>query len=223
MKLAALFSGGKDSTYAVHLAQQKGWEVAKLVSIFPEADDSYMFHVPNIHLTPLLADALGIDFVKQYTKGEKEKELEDLREVLASLEIDGIVTGAIASNYQRTRIQDVCNDLGLTCYNPLWGLDQKEVLVEMIDAGFHILIVGVFAEGLGKDWLGRRLDMDALTELESIANRFGINVSGEGGEFESLVVDGPNFSKRLEIVDSEIDWEGLGGVLRITYARLAEK
>jgi ABC transporter with metal-binding/Fe-S-binding domain ATP-binding protein len=223
MKLAALFSGGKDSTYAVHLAQQKNWEVAHLVSLFPEANDSYMFHVPNIHLTPMLADALGINFVRQNTKGEKEKELEDLRVVLASLEIDGVITGAIASNYQRTRIQYVCNLLGLACFNPLWDLDQKVVLGDMLDAGFQILVVGVFAEGLGEDWLGRKLDSGALAELESIAARYGINVSGEGGEFESLVVDGPNFFRKLEIVDSEIEWDGMSGVLRITDARLVEK
>jgi ABC transporter with metal-binding/Fe-S-binding domain ATP-binding protein len=190
--------------------------------MFPGSDDSYMFHVPNIHLTPLLAEAMGVHLVRGDTKGVKEEEVEDLKEVLETLDIDGVVTGAIASNYQRTRIQDVCNELGLTCYNPLWGLDQKEVLREMIDSGFHIMIVGVFAEGLGKDWLGRVLDADALSELEKVATRYGINVSGEGGEFESLVIDGPNFGKRLEIVDSTIEWGVMSGTLQIARARLIE-
>ena len=193
MKVAALFSGGKDSTYAIYLAQQRGWDVTYLVSLFPEADDSYMFHVPNIHLTPLLAEAMGICFVKQDTSGEKENELEDLKGALATLDVDGVLTGAISSDYQNVRIDKICFELGLVCYSQLWRRNQKHVLEDMINAGFKIMIVGVYADGLGKDWLGRILDADALEELEVISTKFGINISGEGGEFETLVVGGPNF------------------------------
>jgi ABC transporter with metal-binding/Fe-S-binding domain ATP-binding protein len=223
MKVAALFSGGKDSTYAVYLAQQKGWNVKYLVSLFPKADDSYMFHVPNIHLTPMLAEAMGVDFVKKGTSGEKERELEDLRAALIDLDIDGVVTGAIASNYQRSRIEAICQDLDLNCHNPLWHTDQKRVLEDVVDAGFRVMFVGVYAEGLGMDWLGRELDADALLELEAIAQKYGINVSGEGGEYETLVVDGPNFSKRLEILESQVQWESMSGTLYVKETRLVDK
>jgi diphthine-ammonia ligase len=223
MKVAVLFSGGKDSTYVIYLAQQHHWEVRFLVSLFPESEDSYMFHVPNIHLTPMLAEALGISFVRKDTKGEKEKELQDLRDVLAVLDVEGVVTGAIASNYQRSRIESICSELDLNCHNPLWGTDQKGVLEEMIDSGFHIIIVGVYAEGLGHEWLGRVLNADALAELEPIADKYGINVSGEGGEFETLVLDGPNFQKKLDIINSSLTWEGMSGTLHVTEARLVGK
>ncbi len=223
MKVAALFSGGKDSTYAIYLAQLRGWEVEYLVSLFSKSEESYMFHVPNIHLTPLLAEAMGIEFVGKETDGEKERELEDLKEVLMSLKIDGVLTGAIASDYQATRIDRICHELGLVCHSQLWRWDQKHVLDDMIEAGFKIMIVGVYAEGLGEDWLGRILDKNALTKLEEIAARYGINVSGEGGEFETLAVDGPNFIKKLEIVESNTNWDGITGNLEVTEARLVEK
>lgn len=221
MKVAALFSGGKDSTYAIHLAQQRGWDVSVLVSMFPDADDSYMFHVPNIHLTPLLAEAMGIAFLKQSTSGEKERELEDLKEALASLDVDGVLTGAIASDYQASRVDRICFELGLRSFNPLWRWDQRQVLDDLVGAGFKVMVVGVYADGLDKDWLGRVLDDDAIAELDNIARKKGINISGEGGEFETLVVDGPNFLKRLEILDSKIIWHGQSGEMVVTEARLS--
>ncbi len=221
MKVAALFSGGKDSTYAIHLAQQRGWDVSILVSMFPDADDSYMFHVPNIHLTPMLAEAMNVDFLKRQTSGEKERELEDLKEALASLEVDGVITGAIASVYQASRVDRICFELGLRSFNPLWRWDQRAVLDGQVGAGFKVMVVGVYADGLDEDWLGRILDDDAIAELEKIAVEKGINISGEGGEFETLVVDGPNFLKRLEILDSKIVWHGQSGEMVVTLACLS--
>ena len=93
----------------------------------------------------------------------------------------------------------------------------------MISAGFKIMIVGVYAEGLGEDWLGRTLDAETLEELDKIATKYSINVSGEGGEFETLVTDGPCFIKKLEIVESKIEWDGMTGNLTITEAKLVEK
>jgi uncharacterized protein (TIGR00290 family) len=99
MRLAALFSGGKDSTYAIRLAEQLGHDVSYLVSVQSENPDSYMFHTVNQQLTELQAEAMGKEYVVSYTKGRKEEELEDLEETLASLDVDGVVTGAIASQY----------------------------------------------------------------------------------------------------------------------------
>jgi len=223
MKVAALFSGGKDSTYAVHLVQQRGWDVSKLVSIVPEGKDSYMFHIPNIHLTPMLARALDIEHIEHGTRGEKESELDDLRDALAPLDVDGVVTGAIASDYQAARIDRICFELGIRSFNPLWRWDQEQVLNDMVGDGFEVLIVGAYADGLGKEWLGRTLDENAIRELRSISEKRGINVSGEGGELETLVVNGPNFHKRVEIVDSEVVWSGNGGELLVKDARLVEK
>ncbi|MCK4757700.1 MAG: TIGR00289 family protein [Thermoplasmata archaeon] len=220
MKIAALFSGGKDSAYAIYIAQQWGWEVTSLVSIIPEHGESYMFHVPNIGLTGELAKCLDIPIFKACTKGVEEKELDDLKELLASMDTEALVTGAIASDYQTSRINMICHDLGIKVFSPLWRKDQKMLLKDMLDAGFRMMIVGVYADGMGKEWLGRIIDEEALADLEKTADRYKINISGEGGEFETLVLDGPNFKKSMKIKDSSINWSGTSGHLEITEVKL---
>jgi len=208
MNVAALFSGGKDSAYAIYLAQKTGLNVTHIVSIFPEKKDSYMFHSINIHLTEL------------ETYGEKESELDDLKNVLKSLEIDGVVSGAIASEYQNNRIQKICEELGIKSLTPLWGKKQDKILKEIIDAGFEIIIVGVFAEGLDESWLGRKIDKKTIEELVKIREKYQINEAGEGGEFETLVVDGPIFNKRLLLDETIIEWKRDHGVLKVKKAHL---
>ncbi len=223
MHVAALFSGGKDSTYAIHLALSRGWEVTKLITMVPKKGESYMFHIPNVSLCDMLAEAMGIPHLAVPTKGEEEKELEDLRRALTGLEVQGIVSGAIASDYQHARIDRICHELGMVSFSPIWRWKQEDVLEDIIAAGFKVMIVGVYADGLGKEWLGRTLDLETLKELASISAKNRINISGEGGEFETLVLDGPNFLKRLEIMESEIAWDGVRGEMRITHARLTDK
>jgi diphthine-ammonia ligase len=223
MNVAALFSGGKDSTYAIYLAQQRGWNVTPLITMVAEKGESYMFHVPNIGLCGMLAEAMGIAHSTCPTLGKEEKELGDLRKALTNLSVEGIITGAIASDYQATRIDRLCHELGMRSYSPLWRWDQESVLRDILAAGFKVIIVGVYADGLGREWLGRELDSAALQELKMISEKNRINISGEGGEFETLVLDGPNFLKRLEIIDSEIVWQGTRGEFIVKKARLAEK
>jgi predicted ATP pyrophosphatase (TIGR00289 family) len=220
MKVASLFSGGKDSAYAIYLAKKAGLNVKYIVSLFPEKKDSWMFHSINIHLTEILAEAMNIPFIKKQTQGEKEKELEDLKEILKGLEIDGVISGAIASEYQKSRIEKICNELGLKSFTPLWGKNQENILKDIIKAGFEIIIVGVFAEGLDESWLGRKLDEKTINELIEIRKKYLINEAGEGGEFETLVVDGPIFKKRLVLDEISKEWERDHGVLRVKKAHL---
>ncbi len=223
MKVAALFSGGKDSAYAIYIAQQWGWEVDHLISIIPEAGESYMFHVPNISLTDQLSECLDIPLSKAVTMGEEEIELEDLKELLASMDITGLITGAIASDYQTTRINRICHDLDIKVFSPLWRKDQRMLLEDMINSGFEMMVVGVYADGMGEDWLGRMLDNDALEGLDKLSLKNRMNIAGEGGEFESLVLDGPNFERRLDILEAEKVWEGMSGHYRIDRAEAVEK
>ena len=220
MKVAALFSGGKDSAYAIYIAQQWGWEVDHLITIIPEKGESYMFHVPNISLTDQLSECLGIPLSKAMTGGEEEVELNDLKELLASMDISGLITGAIASDYQTSRINRVCHDLGIKVFSPLWRKSQSMLLRDMLNSGFKIMIIGVYAEGLGEDWLGRILDDGALDELEEISARYKINVAGEGGEFESLTLDGPIFERPVILEKSRKEWDGTRGILRVEKAVL---
>lgn len=223
MKLAALFSGGKDSTYAAHLAEKGGHEVSIYACIRPARGDSYMFHGVNIHLTPLIAEAQGKPLASAPSSGEKEKEVDDLKRLIELLEVKGVVTGAIASTYQRDRVNRICGELGIVHLSPLWGKDPREVLEAEINSGMEMIMVHTAAAGLDKSWLGRRIDKKAAEELGRLNERYGLNVCGEGGEYESLVVDAPWFKKRLEIGKAEVVWEGTSGTYRVDEASLRQK
>jgi len=222
MKVAALFSGGKDSVYSVYIAQQYGWNVKKLVTIISENKDSWMYHTLNIHLTEKQAESMGIPLVKKVTKGEKEEELDDLKEILKDLDIDGITSGALASEYQRTRIEKICYDLGIKSFTPLWHKNQELILREQVNAGFKTMVVGVFAKGFDETWLGKTIDEKCIDELVKIRDKHKINIAGEGGEFETLVLDCPLFRKRLVIDETTKEWKRDNGVM-LVKAHLVEK
>ena len=223
MRVAALFSGGKDSVFAVYIAQQYGWDVFPLVTLLPEKQDSWMFHSINIHLTELLAQAIDIPLVKKSTKGEKEKELVDLKNLLQDLEIDGVISGAIASEYQRTRIEKICDELGIKSFNPLWHKNQELLLRDQVKAGFHIIIVGVFAAGFDETWLGKTIDEQTIDALVSLHEKYKINIAGEGGEFETLVLSGPLFSQKLVIDESLKEWNRDNGIFQVKSAHLEKR
>ncbi len=223
MRLASLFSGGKDSTYATHLAQEQGHEIECLLTAEPRNPDSWMFHTVNLHLAPLLSQALGIKSVTVDTEGAKERELEDLEMAISKLDVDGLVTGAIASNYQRSRVDSLCAALGLEHVAPLWGRDAGELLDEMIGAGLIIVVTAVAAMGLDSSWLGRVIDGEASDELKRIHGRFGVDVCGEGGEMETLAVDAPWFRSRLELVKARREWDGVRGLYLVEKAVLVPK
>jgi len=227
MKLAILFSGGKDSTYALFKAMKEGHEIKYLITIFSERQDSWMFHYPCIELTKLQAKSLGIKQIIKKTKGEKEKELKDLKDVLISVknEIDGVVTGALYSDYQKTRIEKICKELGLKCLSPLWHSDLEKMLKEEVVLGFEIIISGVAAEGLDRSLLGKKIDLSLIEKLKELNKKFGINIGAEGGEFETLVLDCPLFKKKIKILQSDSAWDNKtnSGYLKIKDTALVEK
>lgn len=212
MKLAVLFSGGKDSVYSAYISKRMGHEIVCLVSMFSENKESYMFHIPNIEKTKKQAEVMNVPLVVQKTKGEKEGELKDLEMVLRIVKedygVEGVVTGAIESVYQASRVQRICNRLDLECFNPLWQLEGEEYLKELIKENFETIIVGVFAYPFNEKWLGRRLDKDFLEEVKQMRGKYGIHVAGEGGEFETFVVNCPMFSRELKIKKKRIVREG---------------
>jgi diphthine-ammonia ligase len=220
MKVAALFSGGKDSVFAVYITRQYGWEVTHLVTLLSQKPDSWMFHSINIEHTSLLAQALGIPLVKHSTNGEKEQELVDLKHVLEHLDVDGVVSGAIASEYQRTRIERICDELGIKSFTPLWHKNQELLLRDFVHAGFHSIIVGVFAQGFDQSWLGKPIDEETIDALVLLNKKHGINIAGEGGEYETLVLSGPFFSQKLVIDEFIKEWNRDSGVFRVKKIHL---
>ena len=223
MELAALLSGGKDSALALYRVMQTGHRVKFLVTMIPQREDSWMFHFPNAHLTPLFSEASGIPLVKSITSGSKEVEVQDLETLLSTLDVEGVVTGAIASEYQRSRIVSVCEELGLKALCPLWHEDPLSLLKELLSEGFEVMFVGVYAAGFGRSWLGRRLDSDAIKDLLNLNRRFRVSLVGEGGEYESLVLDTPFFKKRIALNHVEKIWNGGSGYLFVHEARLVDK
>ncbi len=226
MKLAILFSGGKDSTFTVYKALKDGHEVKYLISLISENPASYMFHYPNISLTKTLAGNMGIPIITKPTKGEKEKELEDIKSAILQIrkEIDGIGAGALASRYQYDRVANICKELGLKTYTPCWLQDGEEHWKEILEAGFEVIVTGVAAEGLTKKWLGRKVGWKELEELKKIREKTGIHLGFEGGEGETLVLDCPLYKKKVEVVESKIVMENeCTGQLKIEKVRLMEK
>jgi len=223
MKIVALCSGGKDSTFALWFAMKQGHEVERLVAMIPKREDSWMFHFSNIHLIDLFAECADMPLTKVETSGEREKELEDLEQALRKLDVGGVLSGAIASNYQKSRIDRICDKLRLMHLAPLWGRDPAELLREMVVAGFEAVITSVAAEGFDEKWLGRKIDEKCVEDLATLREKFRINVCGEGGEYESLVLDAPFFEKRIELVETQRMWKGTSGYLLVKRAEVVEK
>lgn len=226
MRLGILFSGGKDSTLALHKAAESA-EIMCLITLFSENKASFMFHTPNIDITALQAEALGLPMIRKVTTGEPEKELNDLEEAIAlavkDFGIEGVVTGAVESVYQTKRIQRICDRLNISCVNPLWKRNQKALLEELVAKGFEVIISGVFAYPLDKTWLGKKIDLPLIERLAYLSAEFGLSMAGEGGEIETTVLDAPLFKKKIEILESTVEAQGNSGVFIIKKARLAPK
>lgn len=231
-----LFSGGKDSSWAVYRALESGLNVTRLLTVHPSAD-SYMYHVPETQLARLAAESMGIAHVEvdpgdlgadeaadSATQGDRE--LEPLEAALTDLatEIDlaGVTAGAIESEFQTSRIQGMCDRLGIDLFAPLWQRDSDELAEEMLEAGFEITILQVAAYGLDESWLGRTLDADAIDELRELNEEYGVHILGEGGEFETFVTNGPHMSRPVEL-EYDTEWNGDSGRIRITDARLVDE
>lgn len=223
MRASLLFSGGKDSSFALWVASSSGWEVKALLTMLTESDSSYMFHHPNVGWTPLQAEAMNLPLIMQRSSGEKLSELEDLKHLIQSIEVDGVVTGAVESEYQKEKVDMICEELGLRSISPLWHKDGERLLREMADAGFEIIITSVSAEGLDESWLGRRLDGRCIGELLKLREEYGISIVGEGGEMETFVTDAPMFQRKLKVLKAEKKWDGVRGTFEIKAAKLVTK
>jgi ABC transporter with metal-binding/Fe-S-binding domain ATP-binding protein len=232
---ASLFSGGKDSSWALYRALERDLDVARLVTVHP-AEDSYMYHVPATRLARLAAESIGIPLVEvragdlasgpaDDSGARGDAEIEPLEAALVDLddELDGdlagVTAGAVESEYQTSRIEAMCERLGIELFAPLWRADPEALAEAMLAAGFEITVVQVAADGLDETWLGRPLDADALADLRDLVESHGVHLLGEGGEFETLVTDGPHMDRPIEL-ESVTRWDGVRGHLEIEDAWL---
>ena len=226
VRAGVLFSGGKDSTYAAWLASKEG-ELACLITLLPKSQMSYMFHFPNLRWTELQAEASEVPQLTRATEGVKEEELDDLRAVVEEASqrfgIEAVYTGALASVYQKARVEKVCQALGLDCVSPLWHVDPESHLRRLLRDGFSVMVVSVSALGLDETWLGRILDEPSIDELVELGRKYRFHVGLEGGEGETFVTDCPLFKARVVVDESEAHWSGDAGHLEIKRAHLVPK
>ncbi len=199
------------------------WKVDFLVTMVPQRPDSWMFHYPNIQMADLFAEAVGIPLLRAETSGVKEVEVEDLKRVLTGLDVEAVVSGAIASQYQKDRVDRVCEELGKRHVAPLWHEEPLGLLQELVTLKMEVVFVGVYAHGFDRTWLGRIIDEKTIGDLVELNRRFQVSLVGEGGEYETLVLDAPFFKERIELVKTERVWERTSGYLDVKRAVLVGK
>lgn len=196
MKVAVLLSGGSASVYSVHLSRKAGLDVEYLVTA-KAPQSSRMYKSPDPNLARISARSLATPQIE--FDADAEDEISPLIEALAPLSIDGLCHGAVASNYRRNRLLKVCQKLDIQLVLPLWHKDPAEILANMIEEGFEIMITMLRAEGLDDSWLGRVLDRESLDEFLQACDENRISPLGESGEFETIALAGPDMRGRIEL------------------------
>ena len=211
MKVAVLFSGGKDSCMSAYLAKKQGHDIMCLITMASKNPESYMFHTPSIKKTKYQAEVMNLPLIVKKTKGKKEKELKDLESAIKAAineyNIEGIVAGALHSNYQKSRIENICKKLKLKSLTPLWHKNEFEYLNEIIKNKFKVIITAVSAYPLNASWLGREIDEEFIENIHELYQKYKIHPAGEGGEFETFVLDCPLFEKPLKVTGASFTGE----------------
>ena len=225
MKLASLFSGGKDSTYAIHVAKKQGHEVKCLLSIFPKSDESHLLHHPNMKWTKLQSQSMNIP---QLTITSNSNETDDelslienlLQDAKDQFQIEGLVHGGIKSKFQKEKFENVCLKLHLTVIAPLWDTDPEHYMNELIDSKFNFIMTTVSSDGLDDSWLGKTISKSDILSLKHLSEKFGFNLNFEGGEAETFVINCPLFTNSIKINQSQKEWDGYRGRFEIVDAGL---
>lgn len=203
MSWAALTSGGKDSILSCQKAIDSGKDVQYLVTARPKNLDSYMFHSANLDVVPVIAKVADMKYVEIATEGNKEEELADLESGLNRLDVEGVIAGAVASEYQADRVKAITDRLGLELFTPLWHMDT-ELLLREVALRMDARIVVTAAEGLDASFLGVRFDDALIHRLKHVAATRRINLAGEGGEYESITLNAPFFSRPITYTSAKI-------------------
>jgi diphthine-ammonia ligase len=214
MRLACLFSGGKDSTYAIHLAKKQEHDVVCLLSIFPKSEESHLLHHPNLKWTKLQSESMKIP---QLTISSNSDETTDELIVMEKLlqnakdefNIDGLVHGGIKSKFQKEKFETLCAKLNLISFAPLWNTEPKKYMNDLLDSNFHFLMITVSSDGLDEEWLGKLILKSDIEILNNLSKKFGFNLNFEGGESETFVLDCPLFSNPIQINQFTKNWDGI--------------
>ena len=225
MKLAALFSGGKDSTYSIFLAKRQGHEIKCLLSVFPKSDESHLLHHPNLQWINLQSQSMQIpQLTIKSESDETDNEIKALEKILTQCidqyQIEGIVHGGIQSQFQKEKFENLCDKLNLKSITPLWNRNPLEYMNELISSNFVFIITSVSSGGLDESWIGKIITKNDIVNLYTLSQKFGFNLNFEGGEAETFVINCPLFSHPIEIIQGTKIWDGYRGRFEIVDARL---
>ena len=225
MKIASLFSGGKDSTYAIYVVQKQGHDIACLLSVFPKSDESHLLHHPNMVWTKLQSESMNIpQLLISSDSDNTDEELSKLEILLQKakeqFDIEGVVHGGIKSNFQKDKFETLCSKLNLIIIAPLWGIESQQYMNDLLDSKFEFIMTVVSSDGLDDSWLGKLISESDIDILKRLSQKFGFNLNFEGGEAETFVIDCPLFTNSIKINKFEKIWDGYRGRFEIVDAEL---
>jgi ABC transporter with metal-binding/Fe-S-binding domain ATP-binding protein len=225
MKLGSLFSGGKDSTYAIYLAQKQGHQVACLLSIFTKSEESHLLHYPNMQWTKLQSQSMNIpQLTINSESNETDDELFALEELLQNAKdqfhIEGLVHGGIKSQFQKEKFESLCSKLDLVAITPLWNTEPEQYMNDLLNSNFVFIMITVSSDGLDDTWLGKEITKSDIDTLKNLSEKFGFNLNFEGGEAETFVVNCPLYESSIKINQAKKIWDGYRGRFEIVDAEL---
>ena len=228
MNFAALFSGGKDSTFAISELIAKGHDLKCLIIMHPISDESMLFHYPSIKMLKKISGVFDVPIIEVHCRSsDKESESNQLfiavEKASFSFPITGLSHGCISSNFQLQIIDKICKRLNLDVLSPVWHIDSELYFNRLLKQGFEIIITRVAAGGLDKYWLGKTIDYSNFVELKRLSTNFGFNITFEGGEAETLVLDCPIYKKRVLVKEGRVLWDGVRGIFEIAEVDLIKK
>jgi len=207
-------SGGKDSASAWWWASCRGWDISQIITVKVEGEDSHMFQIPGVEISKIQASIAGVPYHEVKVTGEENLEVHQLKQHIADLQIDGLVVGALRSDYQKSRLERMTEELGIRIWTPLWHQNGEHHVRQMIENSFSIMISSVSCEGLDESWLGRILTLNDFEQLKTLSKKYRFHIDGEGGEYETIILSGPHLNQKISIT-FEPQWDGKRGSIKI--------
>ena len=225
MRVVCLVSGGKDSILSLWLASHQ-FEVVEIITIRSSCSDSLLYYLPNNQYVSFIAEMVGIPHRDIWVNScDLEDEINTLKKALIESRTNAVITGGIRSDFQRSKFNRAALLANMKCFNPLWRISSNKLMSELINNKFRFIFSSVAGMGLGKDLLGEEITHEILASIIKKVPDLGVSITGEGGEYESFVLDAPFFPSKIEIIDSKIHWNEYReeGLYEIKEIKLSSK
>ncbi|MEM0047328.1 MAG: diphthine--ammonia ligase [Ignisphaera sp.] len=228
-----MFSGGKDSVFALHTALLQGFEIAALITFKPSSTHPWYVHSPFVDYTWIQARLLHMEdrhIIIDINSSDRFREQAEIRRALKDItkkiDFDYIVLGIIASDAQRMLFADICEDLGVKLYTPFWGKDPYKHLLDIISSDIKFIITSINTWGLPRVFLGRVIDYELALKIVALSKKYGFNPSFEGGEAETFVIYTPLFGAYKICIEYDIEvvseYEGYVNPKKVSICQLPQ-